>query len=96
MPSRGRVPRSEGQGRRRWLGGAGRAGELADVGSSSGGVADPKTGLWGQGSVSVGHEGLLFGEVNLEQFHSTAGALPCHPVTTTDRTPSTNLSGQYN
>ena len=31
--------------------------------------SDPKPGTRSQGSVSVGHEGLLFGEVNLEQFH---------------------------
>ncbi len=42
-------------------------------------LGDPKPGLWGQGSVSVGHEGLLFGEVNLEQFHSTAGGPPMSP-----------------
>ena len=42
-------------------------------------LGDPKPGPWSQGSVSVGHEGLLFGEVNLEQFHSTAGGPPMSP-----------------
>lgn len=42
-------------------------------------LGDPKPGTRGQGSVSVGHEGLLFGEVNLEQFHSTAGGPPLSP-----------------
>jgi hypothetical protein len=39
-------------------------------------LGDLEAGARGQGSVSVGHEGLLFGEVNLQQFHSTAGGPP--------------------
>ena len=42
-------------------------------------LGDPEPGARSQGSVSVGHEGLLFGEVNLEQFHSTAGGPPMSP-----------------
>jgi hypothetical protein len=33
-------------------------------------------GARGQSGIGVGHEGLLFDDVNLERFHSAAGGPP--------------------